>query len=452
MSALSRLFRHDRAVYGWALYDWANSAFATTVMAGFFPIFFKSYWSAGVDANTSTFWLGMGNSLAGLLVALVAPFLGAIADQGGARKRFLLFFAYTGVLMTAALFFIAKGAWGLAVVVYVIGTVGFSGANIFYDALLPLVAPKDKVDYISGFGFALGYLGGGVLFLINVLMTLFPAAFGLPDAATAVRWAFLTVALWWGGFTVFTIFWVKETLPERKTVSGWRAVGRGWRELKGTIAKFRHLRTLFTFLLAYWLYIDGVDTIIRMAVDYGLALGFEDTDLITALLLVQFIGFPAAIIYAKLGERWGVRKALFLGIFWYAGITVFGMTMTSRIEFYLLAAAVGMVQGGLQALSRSYFARFVPDGAAGEFFGFYNMIGKSAVVIGPILMGAVGLAARQILGDPSMSPEELAAVSQTATRIGIGAILILFLGGALLLYRVDEARGIREAAEFDHGR
>ncbi len=199
-----------KAVWGWAMYDWANSVYVTTVMAGFFPVFFKQYWSHGADVNLSTAQLGFGNSIASLIVALMAPVLGAIADKGSAKKKFLILFAYLGVLMSIALFMVQKGHWATAIFVYTMGIIGFSGANIFYDALLPSVAAEDKIDYVSSLGYSMGYLGGGLLFLVNVLMTLMPQKFGLPDAAAAVRVSFLTVAAWWGLFTIFTIAWVKE--------------------------------------------------------------------------------------------------------------------------------------------------------------------------------------------------------------------------------------------------
>ena len=192
-----------RAVWGWALYDWANSAFATTVMAGFFPIFFKQYWSYGADVNVSTAQLGFGNSLASLFVALIAPILGAAADKGSAKKKFLIFFAYLGVLMTAALFLVEKGAWAWAIFIYAMGTVGFAGANVFYDSLLPTVAGKDRIDSVSGLGFGMGYLGGGLLFALNVAMVQFPHIFGIADAGLAVKYSFLSVAIWWGLFTTF---------------------------------------------------------------------------------------------------------------------------------------------------------------------------------------------------------------------------------------------------------
>jgi UMF1 family MFS transporter len=435
-----------KAIWGWALYDWANSAFATTVMAGFFPIFFKQFWSAGADVNVSTAQLGFGNSIASLMVALMAPILGAIADKGSAKKKFLVFFAYLGVLMTAALFLVQEGQWVWAIFIFAMGIIGFSGANVFYDSLLPGIVGEQKIDYVSGLGFSMGYLGGGLLFLINVLMTLMPQKFGLPDAEAAVRVSFLSVALWWGLFTLFTIFWVPEKKGASANSNGESIVAAGFRQFAGTFKKIRHLKVVFLFLLAYWFYIDGVDTIIRMAVDYGLSLGFESTDLIVALLIVQFVGFPAALVFGKLGECWGVRKSIYLAIAIYMGITVWGTMMTDKMEFYILAVVIGLVQGGIQALSRSYYSRLIPKNKAAEYYGFYNMLGKFAVILGPVLMGLVGLIAKRILMPPAPTPEQVIAVGQLASRWGIASILILFIVGAILFYFVDEEKGKEQAA------
>jgi len=434
-----------RAVWGWAIYDWANSAFATTVMAGFFPIFFKQYWSHGADVNVSTAQLGFGNALAGLLVALMAPLLGAVADRGGVKKKFLIFFAYLGVLASAGLFFVAKGQWALAIFVYVLGVIGFSGANIFYDALLPGLAGENRVDRVSSLGFSLGYLGGGLLFLVNVLMTLMPARFGLPDAAAAVRISFLTVAAWWGVFTLVTIFWVPEPVI-RGPRSGTPALAAGLHQLLGTLRRARHLKTVSLFLLAYWFCIDGVDTIIRMAVDYGMSLGFAPNDLIVALLLVQFVGFPAALVFGRLGERWGVRRAIYLAIVVYIGVTLWGTMMRERHEFYILAFVIGLVQGGIQALSRSYYTRIIPRDQAAEFFGFYNMLGKFATIMGPALMGTVGLVVRHVMMPANPDAARIEAVGQLATRWSLGSVVVLFLIGLLLFSMVDEARGRAEAS------
>ena len=425
-------------MWGWALYDWANSAFATTVMAGFFPVFFKQYWSHGADVNLSTAQLGFGNSIAGLVMALLAPVLGAMADIASAKKRFLIFFAYLGALSTAALYLIGQGRWASAILCYALGVIGFSGANVFYDALLPSVAPPERVDTVSSLGYALGYLGGGLLFLLNVAMTLTPHTFGLPDASSAVRTSFVSVAVWWGGFTVFTIVWVPEQTARPVSLGAGNALSEGFRQVAATFRKIRRYRPVFVFLLAYWCYIDGVDTIIRMAVDYGLSLGFASTDLIAALLVVQFVGFPAALVFGRLGRAWGARKAIFLGIGIYMGVTVWGATMTNRLEFYVMAVLIGLVQGGIQALSRSYYSRLIPADQPAEFFGFYNMLGKFASIVGPALMGGVGLAVRRALMPAAPTAEELARIGQMASRWSIASILILFLVGAVLLYLVED--------------
>ncbi len=402
----------------WALYDWANSAFATTVMAGFFPIFFKEYWSNHSTATASTFWLGAANSLSSLFIMALSPLLGAIADRGSAKKRLLLLFTALGVSATGALYFVAQGQWPLALLLYGVGVFGFSGANTFYDALIVVVAGERKLDMVSALGFSLGYLGGGLLFACNVLMTLYPQVFGLPDATVAVRISFLSVAIWWAVFSLPLMLFVPEP-PNRQPLGGLAAVRAGLNQLRGTLAEIRRLRMVGTFLLAYWLYIDGVDTIVRMAVDYGLSLGFSADDLITALLLTQFVGFPAALAFGKLGERIGALNGIFIAIGAYILITVGGYFIDRPWQFYALAVAIGLVQGGIQSLSRSFFARIIPADKAGEYFGFYNMLGRFAAVIGPVLMGWVGL----LTGKP---------------RTAILALLVLFIAGAWLLSRVNE--------------
>ena len=435
-----------KEIWGWALYDWANSAFATSVMAGFFPIFFNQYWSTGVDSSLTTARLGFGNSLASLLVAAIAPVMGAIADKGSARKKFLITFAYLGVLMTALLYVVGQGQWLPALIVYVVAVIGFSGSIVFYDSLLPGVASEDNIDFVSSLGYSLGYLGGGLLFLFNVIMTLTPDTFGLPDTAAAVRVSFVSVAVWWGLFTLFTVWWVPDNPDTRRRSGGsWKAVSEGLGQLSQTFKEIKHLRTVFLFLLAYWFYIDGVDTIIRMAVDYGLSLGFHQNDLIVALLVVQFVGFPAALAFGKLGQKWGVRRSIFLAIGMYMGITLWGTMISNKGEFYALAVMIALVQGGVQALSRSYYSRLIPVNKAAQYYGFYNMLGKFAAILGPALMGAVVLLARNLLLPPSPTAEDVLIAGRLASRWGLGSIVILFAIGGLLLYFVDEEKGRREA-------
>lgn len=415
-----------RTVYAWAFYDWANSAFATTVMAGFFPLFFKEYWNSGVADTVSTFRLGLANSMASLVVVLCAPLLGAIADHLDRRKGFLLLFAALGVVMTGALHFVAAGDWQLAALCYGLAILGFSGGNLFYDALLLGVARPAQLDRVSALGFALGYLGGGLLFAFNVLMVLYPDWFGLPDKATAVRVSFLSVALWWAIFSVPLFLLVPEARAA-EAVRARVAITRGLAQLRRTLREIGRLPHTFLFLLAYWLYIDGVDTIVRMAVDYGLSLGFPSNSLIVALLITQFVGFPAAIAFGRLGDRIGARAGILTALAVYVVVTAWGAFMSAVWEFYLLAVVIGLVQGGVQSLSRSLYARLIPPGRSAEFFGFYNMLGKFAAVLGPALMGWVGV----LSGSP---------------RIGILSVLVLFVAGAALLLRVDVTRAMHDAA------
>lgn len=427
-----------KSIWGWALYDWANSAFATTVMAGFFPIFFKEFWCVGVNANVSTARLGMANAAASVLVAVLAPVLGAIADQGGTRKKMLVAFAYLGVLMTAALFWVEKGQWGWAALIYAAGSIGFAGANVFYDGLLPVVADERQMDRVSSLGYSLGYLGGGLLFSVNVLMVLMFESFGFADKGQAVRVSFLTVALWWGAFTLFTIFWVPKDDGLSRQVRLTDVIADGWRQLVTTFQNLRQLKTVMLFLVAYWFYIDGVDTIIRMAVDFGLSLGFADTDLIKALLIVQFVGFPAALAFGYLGEKWGTRKAIFLSLGVYVCITAYGVQMTRKEEFYVLAVMIGLVQGGIQALSRSFYARLIPKEQSAQFFGFYNLLGKFSAIVGPILIGATGLLARWIFLPPSPTAAQLEQTARLASRISMGSVVLLFVIGGILFFFVNE--------------
>jgi MFS transporter, UMF1 family len=406
-----------RPVFAWALYDWANSAFATTVMAGFFPIYFKQFWNAGVPATESTFRLGLANGGASLLIALMAPVMGAIADKSGARVRLLALFTVLGAAMTAGLYFVPRGDWMAAALLYAGASIGFWSGCQFNDSLITDVADPPEYDLVSAYGFSLGYLGGGVLFLVNVVMVTQPHLFGIADPSDAVRISFVTVAVWWLVFSVPVVFFVRErTLtPPLPFVA---AVSAGLRELIGTLKHLRADRTLLSFLLAYWFYIDGVNTIIKMAVDYGLSLGLEQKSLITALLIVQFVGFPAALAFGWLGDRIGARAGIFIAIAVYAGVSVYAYFLDSERDFYVLAIVIGLVQGGIQSLSRSLYGRLVPPGKAGEFFGFYNMVGKAAAVLGPLLTGTVALLTRD-------------------SRLAIVSIVVLFVIGATFLARVE---------------
>ena len=418
---IKALFR-DRAIFSWALYDWANSVFATTVMAGFFPVFFKEYWSSGTDAVTSTAQLGFANSIASATILVAAPMLGAIADGGATRKRFLGVFTALGVAMSAGLWFVPQGEWAAAAVVYVLAIIGFSGSILFYDALIVSVSPTERLDEVSAFGFSLGYIGGGILFALNVAMTLSPATFGLAGTADAVRLSFLTVAVWWLLFSLPLFRFVPEPARVADAAS---AIATGFKSLAKTLRNYRANRMVGLFLLAYFFYIDGVHTIIRMAVDYGLSLGFPSESLIVALLITQFVGFPAALAFGFAARRYGPKPALYVGVLIYVGVTIYAYFMASVMEFYVLAVVVGLVQGGVQAVSRSLYARFVPPEQSGEFFGFFNMLGRFAAIIGPALVAITG-------------------VLTGSSRLGILSVVLVLILGLVVLTFVREPAVARE--------
>ena len=414
---MSRLYTR-RPVLAWAFYDWANSAFATTVMAGFFPAFFQRFWSLGVDPTVSTSRLGFANGIAGFVVAVLAPVLGAIADRCGRRKRFLIAWSLIGIVGTGLLWFVGQGEWGWAAALFVVGSIGFAAANVFYDALLLDVAAEAELDRVSAFGYALGYLGGGLLFALNVVMTVRPAGFGLADAAEAVRVSFVLVAVWWAVFLLPLALQVQER-PGEAGVSLAGATAQGLRELLETLRQVARYRELALFLVAYWLYIDAVNTIIKMAVDYGVALGLPTDSLLAALLMTQFVAFPAALAFGWLGDRIGARRGILVGIAVYTLATVYAFFLDTVVEFFALAAVIGLVQGGVQSLSRSFFGRLVPPGKGGEFFGFYNMMGKFATVLGPLLVAVVAL----VTG---------------SSRASIASLALLFVAGGLVLLLVRE--------------
>ena len=422
------MFKKNKEIISWSLYDWANSTFSTTVMAGFFPLFFKQYWSTSTDVTVSTWYLGLANSAASVLVASLAPFLGAIADKASVKKKLLIFFAFIGVISTGSLSIVSQGQWKMAIIFYVIASIGFMSANIFYDSLLPSVASYQKRDFVSSLGYALGYIGGAILFLINVTMYLNPKFYGITDAATAIKLSFLTVAIWWAIFSIPILIFVKEPSVQND-LGVIKSIKLGWSQLVNTMQSIRELKIVTTFLIAYWLYIDGVDTMIRMSVDYGTSLGFSSSSLITALLMVQFIAFPATLAYGWFAGKIGIKNGILVGIIGYAMISILGSMVSREWHFYALAALIACFQGGIQALSRSLYSKIIPESRSAEFFGFYNMFGKFAAIIGPPLMGYIGL----ITGNP---------------RYGILSIIILFIFGGYFLIKVDVEEGERLAREY----
>lgn len=416
-----------RAIWGWAFYDWANSAFATVVLAGFFPLLFQDFWNAGTAAETANLRLGWANAAASLVIVLSAPLIGALADSAGARKRLLFLFAVPGMLATALLAGVPGGAWLAASLLFVCATIGFMGANLLYDALLTTVAPPERWHFVSGLGFGLGYLGGGLLYLVCVVAALKPELFGFADSTEAALAAFVLTGIWWAVFSLPLLLLVREPRAATPVATGplWR---QAFGQLHATLGQLHRYRTAALFLLAYWLYIDGVGTVIRMAVAYGRALGFERSHLILALLLVQFVGFPAAIGFARLGERIGARRGIYLGLAVYIFVCIWGTFIRAPWEFFVIAVLIGLVQGGVQALSRSCYARLIPAAHSGEFFGFYNLMGKFAALIGPPLFGLFGA----WFGD---------------VRYSMLALILLFGAGGFVLSRLPASAFAADADE-----
>jgi UMF1 family MFS transporter len=384
------------------------------VLFGLFPIFFDSYWAGSLPGTRSTFYLGLANSGASFFVMLIAPWLGALADRRGTKKAWFAACTALGALATALLALIGAGRWGAALIVFAIASVGFFAGSSFQDALIVQVASPAQANRVSALGFGLGYLGGGLLFLFNVVMVLQPQWFHLSGPVAATRVAFLDVALWWIVFTLPLFARVPEAPPT--------AEGAAWRELWSTIRHVLRDRPVLNFLLAYWLYIDGIATLQQMAVDFGIKLGFSSSALIKALLLVQFVAFPCALAFGRLGDHIGAKRAIYLGLAVFIAVTLYAYFMRTEGQFYVLAAIVGTVQGGVQALSRSYFTRLIPRERSGEYFGFYNMLAKFAAVLGPLAMGVV-------------------AIATGNQRLSILVLALFFIGGAWLLARVRDPAG-----------
>ena len=408
-----------KRVISWALYDWANSAFATTVMAGFFPLFFKSFWAADLSPAESTAVIGTTNSLAGLFIMLLAPILGAYSDLGKLKKKFLAFFALLGVLSTGYLYFIPQGDWVIAASLYALAVVGFSGGNIFYDSLIVSVSKQDQRHKVSSLGFSMGYLGGGLLFVVNVLMYLNPAWFGLSSQSEAILWSFLSVAIWWAVFSLPLFMSVEEKSNTEISKGLFENITEAFKAVVLTLREIKKHKRVAIFLIAYWLYIDGVDTIVRMAIAYGSDIGLDASSMITALLLTQFVGFPATLVFGIFADKIGFKKILTIGISIYILVTFYAYYMSTALEFYILAGTVGLVQGGVQAISRSFFSTIIPVNKEAQFFGFYNLVGKSAVFLGPVLVSWVAL----IFGNP---------------RFGILSLLFLLVPGLILLWMVPD--------------
>ena len=431
---LDRLGLGRRDVRAWAMYDWANSAFQTTIIAAVFPIYYQKVAAMGQTEAVAMSRFAWATTIAILIVAIVAPLLGAVADYTAIKKRLLAVFVGIGATATAAMFWIQQGDWKLALTLFVIGNVGVAGSIVFYESLLPHLVPERDLDRVSSAGYAIGYLGGGTLLAANLLMIQKPSLFGIPDSATATRLAFVSVAVWWVLFSIPLFRRVAEpaVLLDPDERPGRSALVSGARRLAETFRELRRYRNAFVFLLAFLLYNDGIQTMIRMATLYGTAIGLPERAMITALLLTQFIGVPCAFAFGALAAHIGARTAVFLGLTVYIVITVLGYYMSTAFHFYALAVLVGMVQGGTQALSRSLFASMIPRHKSSEFFAFFSVFERYAGVLGPAIFAFV--------------------VERTGSgRSAILAVAVFFLGGAAILAFVDVAEGRRaaRAAEAD---
>ena len=420
---------YRRRVNAWCMYDWANSAFATTIMAAVLPPFFASVAAGGLPGHVATAYWGYISSLGLLLAAIVNPILGAIADHSGSKKQFLAFFTALGALFTILLFIVQEGQWLLCGAIYVVAEIGFSGAIVFYDSLLPHVAKPEDIDQVSTKGYALGYLGGGLLLALNLGMILSPSTFFLPSTDMAVRASFVSVGIWWAVFSVPILRRVGEP-PIAQLGEMGNPIRAGIQRLAFTFGDIRRYKELLKFLVAFWIYNDGIGTIIKMATIYGAEIGIGQSDLIGALLLTQFVGIPFSLLFGVLAKRIGRKPSIYLALAVYTLISLAGYFMSQAWHFWVLAGMVGLVQGGRQALSRSMYGEMSPKAKTGEFFGFYDMSSKFAGIVGPLIFGLVS----QFTG---------------TSRLSIVSVILFFIVGGIVLTTVNEAEGIRVARAED---
>jgi UMF1 family MFS transporter len=420
--------KYKKIINSWAMYDWANSAFATTIMSAILPIYYRTIAEPFLSGNQITSYWAYTNSIALLLIAIISPILGAMADFRGAKKRFLTIFALGGIVATAFMFFLTTGDWLLASTLFILGNIGFAGANIFYDSLLPHIAKKDDIDQISTRGYAMGYVGGGILLAINLAMIMFS-----PDNLTVLmtRISLASVAVWWLLFTIPLLRNVPE--PPRqvfKSELDANPIKAGFSRLRETFKEIRKYGDLLKFLVAFWLYNDGINTIIKMATTYGDEIGIDSTSLIGVLLIVQFVGIPFSFAFGWLAKKIGTKQSIYLSLGVYTLISIGGYFLSNATHFLILGFAVAMVQGGSQALSRSLYGRLVPKSQSAAFFSFFSVSAKFAGIFGPLVFGLVS----QLFGN---------------SRLGIISLIVFFATGGLMLTRVDEQEGIRVAQEAD---
>ena len=422
---------NQKAIRSWILYDWANSAFVTTMVAAVLPIFYFDVAAAGLpDYMAASYW-SYTQTIAMILVALMAPFLGAVADLSGYKVRFLRIFAYMGVVASALFVLVSEGDYLLASLLFIAGQVGFSGGNTFYDSLLTDLVPEEKRDMISSKGFSYGYLGGGLLLAVNLMMIMKPGWFGLANTTQGIYVSFASVAVWWFVFSL-PIFRHVGPLIQKPTVK--RSFGfytaAGGSRLMRTFRRIKHYPELLKYIVAFWLFNDGINTVITMATIYGKTIGIGTTHLITALLITQFVGFPCTLLFGRVAEKLGSKKALYISLSIYVVIISLGYFMENATHFYILAIMVGFVQGGSQAVARSIFSKLVPKRQSAEFFGFLSVSSKLSSSFGPFVFG-------------------LTSQLFKSSRLGILALLFFIIGGMIMLAFVNLEKGKAQAEEED---
>lgn len=410
--------KYTKTEKSWMFYDWANSAYSIIITTAVFPIFYKSMATqAGVSLNQSTAYLGYTVAIATFILAMIGPILGTIADYRGLKKKFFFAFFLIGSLSTVSLAFVPEGTWLPLLVIYTITAIGFHGANIFYDAFLVDVTPEEKMDEVSARGFGLGYIGSTIPFIISIAIILLADNGVIPlSIGVATKLAFVITGIWW--FT-FTIPMLKNVVQIHAIEREPRILASSFRRLGDTFKEIKKYRTVFIFLLAYFFYIDGVGTIISMSTAYGTDLGIEATDLLIVLFVTQVVAAPFAILYGRLAKKFSVKTMLYVGIFVYIVVCIYAFFLSTTLDFWILAMLVATSQGGIQALSRSYFAQLVPKEKSNEFFGFYNIFGKFASVMGPLLLGVT-------------------ATLTGSSAYGVFSLIILFIIGGILLRMVPK--------------
>ena len=403
----------SKEVKAWISYDLGNSAFATTVLAAFFPIFYNQYWASSLDPASSAEYLSWTLVISNLTLLFTAPLIGAITDISKSTKLMFVSMVSISIICVGLLFFLQVGSWMYALVFFGIANYFFSASNVLYDKILVQITSPDLFSKISGYGYAWGYFGGGLLFLVNALMSLYPEMFGLESQADAIRWSFITVSVWW---TIFLLP-LSITYKERVVNTSEKVIKDSLNNFIDTLKSVSKYKNAFVFLIAFFLYIDGVHTVIALASTFALNLGLDTSSIIIALILVQFVAFPSTLMWSFVAEKYGDKIVINITIIIYIILIIYSLNLSNVVEFYTLAGLIGFIQGGIQGSSRSLFAKLIPTDKAGAFFGLFNTFGKAAAFIGPALIGIL-------------------LVIFKDTSLMLLPLLVLFVLGIIVLYFV----------------